>query len=277
MVGIGLPRSIVPGFLPTLGITLTYLSLVVLIPLAGLVLKNTELSSSQFLSIITDSRVLAAFKISFGISILAGLVSSFFGLIVAWVLVRYRFPGRRILDAVIDLPFAMPTAVSGITLATLYSEHGWIGSYLNELGIKVAFTPLGILLALVFIGFPFIVRGVEPAIHEMDKDMEEAAACLGASRTQTIRKVVFPQLTPALIAGFAMATARALGEYGSVIFIAGNIPYVSEIVPLLIIIKLEQFDYLGATAIAVMMLLASFVLLLFINLFQVILKRRFYQ
>src|ERR1700733_9907666 len=266
MVRIGLRRSIVPGFLPTLGITLTYLSLIVLVPLAGLILKSTEMSLSQFLGIITNPRVLVAFKISFGISILAGLISSFFGLIVAWVLVRYRFPGRRILDAMIDLPFAMPTAVSGITLATLYSEHGWIGSYLHQIGIKVAFTPLGILLALVFIGFPFIVRGVEPALQEMDKDMEEAAACLGASRAQTIKKIIFPQLTPALITGFTMAIARALGEYGSVIFIAGNIPYISEIVPLLIIIKLEQFDYLGATAIAVIMLLASFVMLLIINL-----------
>jgi sulfate transport system permease protein len=270
-----LPRSIIPGFLPTMGITLAYLSLIVLIPLAGLVLKSTEMSLSQFLTLITDSRVLAAFKISFGISILAGLISSFFGLIVAWVLVRYRFPGRRIIDAVIDLPFAMPTAVSGITLANLYSEHGWIGSFLHQLGIKVAFTPLGILVALVFIGFPFIVRGVEPVLHEMDKDMEEAAACLGASRAQTIKKIIFPQLTPSLIAGFTMAVSRALGEYGSVIFIAGNIPYISEIVPLLIIIKLEQFDYLGATALAVIMLLASFVMLLIINLFQVILKRRF--
>ena len=271
------PRSIVPGFLPTIGITLTYLSLIVLIPLAGLVLKSSAMSGKQFLAIITEPRVIAAFKISFGISILAGVVSSFFGLITAWVLVRYRFPGRRILDAVIDLPFAMPTSVSGITLATLYSEHGWIGSYLHEIGIKVAFTPLGILLALIFIGFPFIVRGVEPALHEMDKEMEEAAACLGASRGQTIKKIIFPQLTPALIAGFGMAVARALGEYGSVIFIAGNIPYVSEIVPLLIIIKLEQFDYLGATAIAVTMLAASFVMLLAINLFQVILRRRFYR
>lgn len=253
----------------------TYLSLIVLIPLSGLILKSTQMSWSQFVEIITAPRVLAAFRISFGLSILAGVISGIFGLIAAWVLVRYRFPGRRLLDAVVDLPFAMPTAVSGITLATLYSQHGWIGSYLHSIGIKVAFTPLGILVALIFIGFPFIVRAVEPAIQELDKEMEEAAACLGATRGQTMRKIIFPQLSTALMTGFAMAVARALGEYGSVIFIAGNIPYFSEIVPLLIVIKLEQFDYTGATAIAVTMLLASFLLLLVINVFQVIFRKRY--
>lgn len=271
-----MPRSILPGFMFTFGLTLTYLSLVVLIPLAGLILHGTGMSLSEFMRIITSSRVLAAFKISFSLSILAGIISSIFGAIAAWVLVRYQFPGRRLLDAVVDVPFAMPTAVSGISLATLYSEHGWIGSYLHEFGIKVAFTPLGILIALVFIGFPFIVRAVEPALLEMDKDLEEAGACLGAHRRQIISRIIFPELFPSMITGFAMAIARALGEYGSVIFIAGNIPYFSEIVPLLIVIELEQFNYQNATAISVTMLLASFIILLSINMFHYFIRKRFY-
>jgi sulfate transport system permease protein len=267
-------KSIIPGFAPTFAFTLFYLSLIVLIPLAGLILHSTKMTWDQFMDTITAPRVLAAFRISFGLSFLAAIISAFFGIIIAWVLVRYRFPGRRILDAIIDLPFAIPTSVSGITLATLYSERGWIGEYLAQVGVKVAFTPLGILLALIFIGFPFLVRSIQPAIEEIDREIEEASACLGATRWQTIWLVIFPQLTPSLITGFAMALARALGEYGSVIFIAGNIPFISEIVPLLIVIKLEQFDYQGATALAVTMLMASFVLLLSINLFQMLFKNR---
>jgi sulfate transport system permease protein len=267
------PKTILPGFVPSFSFTFFYLTIVVLIPLGGLILRSTEMSWDQFVEIVTSPRTVAAFKVSFGISFLAGVISAFFGMIIAWTLVRYRFIGRRILDAVIDLPFAMPTAVSGITLATLYSEKGWIGQFFNEVGIKVAFTPLGILLALVFISFPFVVRALQPALEEMEKDMEEASACLGATRWQIIRKVIFPQLLPALLTGFSMAVARALGEYGSVIFIAGNIPYITEIVPLLIIIKLEQFDYPGAIALAVTMLSASFILLLIINFIQVILKK----
>lgn len=261
-------KSIVPGFVPTFSFTLFYLSLIVLIPLGGLILHSTLMTWDQFYATITAPRALAAFRISFGLSFLAALISAFFGIIIAWVLVRYRFPGRRLLDAIIDLPFAIPTSVSGITLATIYSEKGWLGEHLAILGIKVAFTPLGILLALIFIGFPFLVRSVQPAIEEIDKEIEEASICLGATRWQTIRYVIFPQLTPSLLTGFIMALARALGEYGSVIFIAGNIPFISEIVPLLIVIKLEQFDYQGATALAVAMLTASFLLLLSINLLQ---------
>jgi sulfate transport system permease protein len=267
-------KSIVPGFVPTFSFTLFYLSLIVLIPLGGLILNSTRMTWDQFYETITTPRALAAFRISFGLSFLAALISAFFGIIIAWVLVRYRFPGRRLFDAIIDLPFAIPTSVSGITLATIYSEKGWLGEHLASLGIKVAFTPLGILLALIFIGFPFLVRSVQPAIEEIDREVEEAAICLGASRWQTIGYVIFPQLTPSLLTGFIMALARALGEYGSVIFIAGNIPFISEIVPLLIVIKLEQFDYQGATALAVAMLTASFLLLLSINLLQMLFKNR---
>lgn len=267
-------KSIIPGFAATFSFTLLYLSLIVLIPLGGLILHSTMMTWDEFIQTISAPRAIAAFKISFGLSILAAIISAIFGIIIAWVLVRYRFPGRRILDAIIDLPFAIPTSVSGITLATIYSERGWIGEYLSYLGIKVAFTPLGILLALIFIGFPFLVRSVQPAIEEIEKDIEEAAICLGANRWQTIRLVIFPPLTPSLLTGFAMALARALGEYGSVIFIAGNIPFISEIVPLLIVIELEQFDYKGATALAVTMLAASFLLLLLINLFQLLYKNR---
>lgn len=263
--------SIIPGFLPTFSFSILYLTSIILIPLGALILYTHAMTYQQFVDIILQPRVVAAFKISFGIAFLASCISAFFGSIIAWSLSRYQFFGRRFLDAIIDLPFAMPTAVSGITLATLYSTHGWLGKHLE---FKVAYTPLGILLALVFVGFPFIVRSLQPAIVELDKDMEEAATCLGATRLQSVRKVIFPELRPALITGFALSFARGLGEYGSVIFIAGNIPYISEIVPLLIVIKLEQFDYLGATAIAVTMLIASFLLLFTINLIQLALKEK---
>jgi sulfate transport system permease protein len=260
--------SVIPGFGLTLGLTLFYLSLIVLIPLAGLVFKTAELSLPELWRTINDNRVLHAFKISFGLSFAAAVINAVLGLVVAWVLVRYRFPFKRFVDALVDLPFAMPTAVSGIALAALYAPNGWIGQYLALLDIKVAFTQLGILVALVFIGLPFVVRTTEPVLADLDREVEEAAASLGASRWQTFRRVIFPHLMPSLLTGFAMAFARAVGEYGSVIFIAGNMPYVSEIVPLVIIIKLEQYDYAGATAIALVMLLASFVMLFVINWLQ---------
>jgi len=260
--------SVIPGFGLTLGFSLFYMGLVVLIPLAGLVFKTLEMSWPEFVAIITDPRVMAAFKISFGVSFIAAVVNAAFGLIVAWVLVRYTFPGKKIVDAMVDLPFALPTAVAGIALTAIYSQNGWIGQYAAELGIQIAFTPLGIGIALVFIGLPFVVRTVEPVLRDFDREMEEAAVSLGASRRQTFAFVIAPQIIPALLAGFAMAFARALGEYGSVIFIAGNMPYKSEIVPLLIIIKLEQYDYAGATAIALVMLVASFIMLFIINMLQ---------
>lgn len=273
MMALTLPKiarkhSVIPGFGLTLGFTLFYLSLIVLMPLAGLVFKTAEMSLADFWQTVTEARVMHAYKISFGISFIAALVNVVFGLVVAWVLVRYRFPLKRVVDAIVDLPFAMPTAVSGIALAALYSHNGWIGRYFEMLDIKVAFTPLGILVALIFIGLPFVVRTVEPVLEDFDKEIEEAAASLGASRWQAFYKVILPQLTPSLLTGFAMAFARALGEYGSVIFIAGNLPYVSEIVPLVIIIKLEQYDYTGATAIALVMLVASFLMLFLINWLQ---------
>lgn len=261
-------RNILPGFIPTFTFTFFYLSLIVLIPLGVLILNSHGVTWEQLTNILENPRVKAAFYVSFGISFLAGLISLFFGIIIAWVLVNYRFPGRRLLDGMIDLPFAMPTAVSGITLAALYARNGWIGQFLHGIGVDVAFTPLGILVALIFISFPFTVRSLQPVLEELDKEMEEAAACLGATRWQTIRKIIFPQLVPAILTGFTMAVARALGEYGSVIFIAGNIPYVSEILPLLIIIKLEQFDYQGAIVLAVAMLIAAFILLLAIKVCQ---------
>lgn len=260
--------SVIPGFGVTLGLTLFYLSLIVLIPLAGLVFKTAEMSLPEFGQAVGDSRVLHAFKISFGLSFAAAVINAVLGLVVAWVLVRYRFPFKKLADALVDLPFAMPTAVSGIALAALYAPNGWIGQYLAPMGIKVAFTQLGILVALVFIGLPFVVRTIEPVLADLDREVEEAAASLGASRWQTFQRVIFPQLMPALLTGFAMAFARAVGEYGSVIFIAGNMPYVSEIVPLVIIIKLEQYDYAGATAVALVMLIASFVMLFVINWLQ---------
>jgi sulfate transport system permease protein len=267
--------SVLPGFGLTLGVTLTYLSLIVLIPLAGLVVKTASLGSAEFLRIATDGRTLAALKLSFGASFLAALINAVFGLVITWALVRYRFPGRRLLDAFIDLPFALPTAVAGIALTALYAPTGWVGSLFAPLGIKIGYTPAGIVVALVFIGLPFVVRTLQPVMEEIDREVEEAAATLGASRRQTIRRVVLPTLTPALLTGFALALARAVGEYGSVIFIAGNIPFVSEIAPLLIVIRLQEFNYAGATAVATLMLVISFVLLLAINLIQAWSRRRF--
>ena len=261
-------HSILPGFNLALGFTLLYLSLIVLIPLSAAFIRTAELSWPEFWSIVTTPRVLASYKLTFGASFAAAIVNAVFGLLVAWVLVRYHFPGKRIVDALVDLPFALPTAVAGIALTALYAGNGWIGQYLEPLGIKVAFTPLGIFVALTFIGLPFVVRTVQPVLEDIEAELEEAAAILGANRWQTFTKVIFPVLFPALMTGFALAFARAIGEYGSVIFIAGNMPMISEITPLLIITKLEQYDYAGATALSVVMLVISFVLLLIINLLQ---------
>ena len=251
-----------------MGIAVIYMSLIVLIPLAALILRSAGLGWSGFFAIAGDPRVVAALKVSFGLSFLAASINAVFGLIVAWVLVRYRFPGRKILDAFIDLPFALPTAVAGIALTAIYAPNGWIGALLKPLGVRIAYTPLGILVALTFIGLPFIVRTLQPVLEDLDREVEEAAATLGARRLTTLRRVVLPVLVPPLLAGFALALARAVGEYGSVIFIAGNIPYVSEIAPLLIVVKLTEFDYAGATTVATVMLAISFVLLLAINLLQ---------
>lgn len=261
-------RSILPGFGLTLGFTLAYLGLVVLIPLAGLFLKSASLSWEDFWKTVTDARVLAAYRLSFGASLIAAAINAVFGLIVAWVLVRYRFPGRRFIDALIDLPFALPTAVAGISLTAVYANTGWIGRHLEPLNIKVAFAPLGVVIALTFIGLPFVVRTLQPILEDLDPDVEEAAASLGAPRRQALLRVILPELWPVLITGFALAFARGLGEYGSIVFISGNMPMRTEIAPLLMVMKLEQFDYAGATAIAVVMLLASFVLLLTINVVQ---------
>jgi len=261
-------RSVLPGFELALGFTLLYLSLIVLIPLSAVFVKTFTLTFSGFIQTITTERVLASFRLSFGASLIAAAINTVFGLVVAWVLVRYRFPGKKFIDAMVDLPFALPTAVAGIALTAIYAPNGWIGSQLEPLGIKVAFTPLGVLVALVFIGLPFVVRTIQPVLEDLEPELEDAAATLGADRWQTFRRVILPAVAPALITGFALAFARAVGEYGSVIFIAGNMPMVSEIAPLLIITKLEQYDYAGATAIATVMLLASFVLLLFINWLQ---------
>ncbi len=266
--------SILPGFHLAMGFTLIYLIAIVLIPLSGLFFKTATLSWSQFVTTITEPRLIHAYYISFGCSLIAALINVFFGLIVTWMLVRYKFPCRKIIDAMVDLPFALPTAVAGIALTALYAPNGWIGRYLVPLGINIAFTPLGIIMALIFIGLPFVVRTVQPVLEDMEKELEEAAASLGATRWQTFRLVILPYITPALLTGFAMAFARALGEYGSVIFIAGNMPMKSEIVPLLIITKLEQYDYAGATAIAIVMLCTSFLLLLGINLLQKWSRRR---
>ncbi|WP_085314645.1 sulfate ABC transporter permease subunit CysT [Derxia lacustris] len=260
--------SVLPGFGITFGYTLLYLSLIVLIPLVALFLKTATLTWDQFIAATTSARVVAAYKVSFGASFAAALVNLFAGLLVAWVLVRYRFPGRRFIDALVDLPFALPTAVAGIALTALYAPNGWIGQYLTPLGIKVAFSPIGIVIALIFIGLPFVVRTVQPVLEEAERELEEASAMLGATRWQTFRFVIFPAVLPALLTGFSLAFARAIGEYGSVIFIAGNLPMVSEIGPLIIITKLEQYDYAGATAVATVMLGVSFVLLLVINLLQ---------
>jgi len=260
--------SVIPGFGLTLGFTLAYLGLIVLVPLAGLVAKTFGLSPTELWAIVTAPRVVSAFRVSFGTALIAAMINVVFGLLVAWVLVRYRFPGHRLVDALVDLPFALPTAVAGIALTALYAPNGWVGSLLQPLGLKVAYTPLGIVVALTFIGLPFVVRTAQPVLQDLEVEHEEAAASLGAGRWQTFIRVIFPAILPALITGFALAFARGVGEYGSVIFIAGNMPAVSEIVPLLIIVKLEQFDYAGATVLAVMMLLASFILLLTINLLQ---------
>ncbi|HEY6837362.1 MAG TPA: sulfate ABC transporter permease subunit CysT, partial [Geobacteraceae bacterium] len=261
-------HSVIPGFGPTLGYTIFYLSLIVLLPLSALVFKSAHLGWGEFVATVTAPRVLASYRVTFGAAIFAAIANAFFGLLVAWVLVRYRFPGKRIVDALVDLPFALPTAVAGITLASIYSANGWLGRYLEPLGVKVAYTPLGIFVAMTFIGLPFVVRTVQPVLEELESEVEEAAACLGANRWQTFSRVILPALLPSIITGFALAFARAVGEYGSVIFIAGNMPMVSEITPLLIITKLEQYDYAGATAIASVMLVTSFLLLLAINLLQ---------
>ncbi len=257
---------VLPGFNLTLGYTLLYLSVIVLIPLSAVFIKTTELGLAEFWSTVTAPRVVATYKLTFGASLLAALINAVFGLLLAWSLVRYRFPGKKLVDALIDLPFALPTAVAGIALTALHARNGWLGQWTEGvLGIKVAFGPLGVLVALIFIGLPFVVRTVQPILEDLDTELEEAAASLGARRWQTFRYVTLPILLPALLTGFALAFARAVGEYGSVIFIAGNIPMVSEITPLIIITKLEQYDYAGATAIAVVMLVLSFILLLSIN------------
>ena len=258
-------QRVLPGFGLSLGTTLVYLSLLVLLPLSALAFKASTLSVEQFWSIATGERALAAYRVTFGASLLAALINAVFGLIVAWVLVRYPFPGKRFVDSLVDLPFALPTAVAGITLATLYAGNGWIGRHLEPHGLKVAFTPLGIVVALTFIGLPFVVRTLQPVIEDIEPEIEEAAASLGASRWQTFRRGLFPAIFPALLTGFTLAFSRAIGEYGSVIFIAGNMPLVSEITPLLIISKLEQYDIVGATALAMVMLVISFVLLLAVN------------
>ena len=257
--------TVLPGFGLTLGFTLFYLSLIVLIPLAGLFVKTSALTWDQFWQAVGDPRTVASYQLTFGLSFVAALINAFFGVIIAWVLVRYSFPGRKFVDALVDLPFALPTAVAGIALTAVFSVNGWLGQYLEPLGIKVAFTPLGVLVALTFIGLPFVVRTVQPVLQDLEKEIEEAAASLGATRWKTITKVIFPEVFPALLTGFTSTFARALGEYGSVVFISGNMPMRTEITPLLIITKLEQYDYAGAAAIAVVMLVASFVLLLIIN------------
>lgn len=261
-------HGVLPGFKLTLGFTILYLSLIVLIPLSATFLKAAELGWSGFFDVVTQPRVLASYRLTFGASLLGALINAFFGLIVAWVLVRYEFPFKKLIDALVDLPFALPTAVAGIALSSLYSTKGWIGSLFYAHGVKIAYTPLGVTIALTFIGLPFVVRTVQPILEDFEPELEEAAASLGASRWQTFSKVIFPAISPALLTGFALAFARAIGEYGSVIFIAGNIPMVSEITPLLIITKLEQYDYPGANALAVSMLIVSFLILFLINAIQ---------
>ena len=259
------PARVLPGFEITLGFTIAYLSLIVLIPLSALVFKTLNLTWEQFWQAVTAPRVVASYKLTIGASFLAACINAFFGLLLAWVLVRYQFFGKKIVDALVDLPFALPTAVAGISLTALLAGNGWVGQYLEPLGIQLAFNRNGVLIALIFIGLPFVVRTVQPILEDIEKELEEAATCLGATRWQTFSRVIFPTLAPALLTGFAMAFARAIGEYGSVIFIAGNMPMVSEITPLIIISKLEQYDYAGATAVALVMLCAAFVMLLLIN------------
>ncbi len=267
-------RQVLPGFHLTLGYTVLYLSLIVLIPLSALVFKTFTLTWDQFWAAVSSPRVVASYRLTFGASFIAALVNVVFGLLLAWVLVRYDFPGRKFVDALVDLPFALPTAVAGISLTALLAGNGWIGSLLEPHGIQLAFNPNGVVIALIFIGLPFVVRTVQPVLEESERELEEAAACLGATRWQTFRHVIFPAIAPALLTGFAMAFARAIGEYGSVIFIAGNMPMVSEITPLIIIGKLEQYDYAGATAVALVMLVFSFALLLVINGLQAWQRRR---
>ena len=267
-------RRVLPGFRLTLGYTVLYLSLIVLIPISALFFKTFTLTWEQFWVAVTSPRVLASYRLTFGASLIAALVNLVFGLLLAWVLVRYKFPGKKMVDALVDLPFALPTAVAGISLTALLAGNGWLGQYLEPRGIKLAFTPAGIVIALIFIGLPFVVRTVQPVLEDAEKELEEAATSLGATRLQIFTKVILPHITPALLTGFAMAFARAIGEYGSVIFIAGNMPMISEITPLIIIGKLEQYDYAGATAVALVMLVISFVLLLVINGLQAWQRRR---
>ncbi|RJE88968.1 sulfate ABC transporter permease subunit CysT [Paenibacillus sp. 1011MAR3C5] len=267
-------RRVLPGFGLSLGFTLFYISLIVLIPLAGIFFKTFELTWAEFWSTVTNPRVLASYRISFSTALWAGIINAVFGLLVAWVLVRYRFPGKKIIDSLVDIPFALPTAVAGIALTTIYSKTGWIGSLLDPLGIKIAYTQAGITIALIFIGLPFVVRTVQPVLQDLDKETEDAAATLGSYRFRTFRKIILPELMPALLTGFALAFARGIGEYGSVVFISGNMPLKTEIAPLLIMTKLEQYDYAGATAIAAVMLIISFILLLIINLLQWHMQRR---
>ena len=267
--------SVIPGFGLTLGFSVAYLTLLILIPLAALVLRSTDVGFAGFWRIITDERTIRALETSFGTAFIAALINVVFGVILAWVLVRYRFPGRRFIDAIVDIPFALPTAVAGIALASIYAANGWIGSLLAPFNIRIAFSRAGIVVALIFIGLPFVVRTVQPIMEEISREVEEAAATLGASRFQTIWRVLLPSLQPAVLTGFALAFARGVGEYGSVIFIAGNTPYVSEIAPLLIVIRLEEYDYAGATALATVMLALSFAMLLFINLIQSWTRRKY--
>lgn len=267
--------SVIPGFGVTFGFALTYLCLIVLIPLSALIVRSTSLGWAEFWHLALDPRTLAALRVSFVTALIAAVINSVFGLVLAWVLVRYRFPGKRLIDSMIDLPFALPTAVAGIALSTLYAPNVWVGGLLAPYDIKIAYTPLGIVVALIFIGLPFVVRTVEPVLADLDKELEEAAATLGAKRLQTVLRVVLPQLVPAILTGFALALARGIGEYGSVVFIAGNIPFVSEIAPLLIVIRLEEFNYGAATAVAALMLMISFAMLLTINLIQAWSRRRF--
>lgn len=267
-------RSIIPGFRLTLGISMFYLSIIVFIPLSIIFLKSFELTFEEFWAAVTNARVLASYRVSFVTALCAALINTFFGLIVAWVLVRYQFPGKKIIDALVDIPFALPTAVAGIALTAIYAKNGWIGSFLEPLGIKVAYAPLGIIVALTFIGIPFVVRTVQPVIEDLEKDMEEAAVMLGAYRLRTFFQIILPTLFPALLTGFTLAFARGIGEYGSVVFISGNMPLKTEISPLLIMTKLEQYDYAGATAIAAVMLIVSFILLFAINLLQWRMNRR---
>lgn len=261
-------HNVLPGFNLSLGFTIFYLSLIVLIPLSAAFIKTSSLSLHEFWAAVTSPRVLASYKLTFGAALIGALINAVFGLLTAWVLTRYTFAGKRLVDALVDLPFALPTAVAGIALTAIYASNGWIGSFLEPHGINIAFTPLGVVVALTFIGLPFVVRTVQPVLEDLEAEAEEAAASLGANRWQTFSKIIFPAIAPALLTGFSLAFARAIGEYGSVIFIAGNMPMVSEITPLIIITKLEQYDYAGATAVAVVMLLISFALLLTINALQ---------